>query len=173
MEVKGTCKSEKFSATNSSMCALQKNVHEIKLPVLDMMLNHACPWSPFCLSWIPACQRGMASDMACAHTFEKKQKQCRYYRYDRSGRDVCEGDSIEDLRKAISDMSDTVGSMKFFRRAYAFLCVIREKSYAFVMDERKPATLPYKKIQTRLRVQPLWLVRMWRRHAYSERKKCK
>jgi hypothetical protein len=23
---------------------------------------------------------------------------CRYYRYDRSGRDVCEGDSIEDLR---------------------------------------------------------------------------
>ncbi|EKX34507.1 hypothetical protein GUITHDRAFT_155722, partial [Guillardia theta CCMP2712] len=32
---------------------------------------------------------------------------CRYYRYDRSGRDVCEGDSIEDLRKAISDMSDT------------------------------------------------------------------
>ncbi|KAJ1495667.1 hypothetical protein T484DRAFT_1761584 [Baffinella frigidus] len=32
---------------------------------------------------------------------------CRYYRYDRTGRDVCEGDSIEDLRKAISDMSDT------------------------------------------------------------------
>ena len=24
---------------------------------------------------------------------------CRYYRYDRSGRDVCEGDSIEDLRE--------------------------------------------------------------------------
>mmetsp|Transcript_10058 Transcript_10058/g.24894 ORF Transcript_10058/g.24894 Transcript_10058/m.24894 type:complete len:136 (+) Transcript_10058:41-448(+) len=32
---------------------------------------------------------------------------CRYYRYDRSGRDVCEGDSIEDLRKSISDMADT------------------------------------------------------------------
>lgn len=36
--------------------------------------------------------------------------QCRYYRYDRSGRDVCEGDSIEDLRKSISDMADTVSA---------------------------------------------------------------
>jgi hypothetical protein len=42
------------------------------------------------------------------HTRIIAKKQCRYYRYDRSGRDVCEGDSIEDLRKAISDMSDTV-----------------------------------------------------------------
>ena len=77
----------------------------LKLPHLEHRLA--------CMSEASVTQRCASTERAL--TSAPLDPQCRYYRYDRSGRDVCEGDSIEDLRKSISDMADTVRAPDHFQ----------------------------------------------------------